>query len=114
MKNNDPINLCDDEGLIFSPTYAVDIAHLVKRACQEKWQGVYNISNPNQISLRNFCNLLGKTLNSSPRFVIMNTGPNKMVPNTNKLQSICQDFEWTLLETGISETVTERTQAPDE
>ena len=114
INHKNPIELCDDNGLIFSPTFVADIARLITKASQEKWEGTFNISNPHQISLRKFCNLIGKNLNAVPQFVIKNSGPTRMVPNTRKLQEICQNFSWTSLENGVQMTIADKINTSNE
>lgn len=108
VKHRNPIELCDNNGLIFSPTFVADIARLIVKASKENWEGIFNISTPHKISLRKFCNLIGERLNVKPQYVIKNSGPISMVPDTKKLKEVCQDFSWTSLGMGVKMTITDK------
>ena len=72
MQNKRPIELCDQNGLNFPPTFVEDISRLVVRAYTEGWVGTFNVSAPNTISLRNFCDLIGDQLNVRAVYKNMN------------------------------------------
>ena len=114
IRNNTPIELCDENGLTFSPTFVGDIARLIVKACKEKWIGTFNISGPKQTSLRDFCDLIGEQLDIIPQYTIKHYEHQNIAANTEKLQKYCRNFCWTSFETGIQKTLKDLTQVPNE
>jgi nucleoside-diphosphate-sugar epimerase len=96
----------DGEGLVFTPTYVDDCGAVFVRACEEGWQGVWNVACPHAVSLGELVRKVGQLLGREPniRTVAGATG-SRIEPDLTKLRQKLDPDRFTDLDTGLARTI---------
>lgn len=93
------------EGNITQPTYAADVAAVIRRALAEGWSGTVNVAGAESASIQRLGELIGKALGRSPIFQrVDGEPPPPLLPNLDRLRQIGA-LPFTSLAEGIARTV---------
>ncbi len=71
IRNNEPVALDGEQGLIFNPIHINDIVDFILRALQNSnTSGVFNIAGPQNISIRAIADIIASKVSANPIFNI--------------------------------------------
>jgi UDP-glucose 4-epimerase len=96
---------CGD-GLVLVPTFVDDIAAVFEAALQRDWNGIFNVSAPRPVSLRELALAIGRVIGVEPRFERSGVpqAP-RVVPELRRLGERFDLSRFRPLEIGLIETV---------
>ena len=96
-------------GMMFTPTYTVDIAVIIDRIIEERLEGVFNVANPEVISIEHAVNSIASCLGKT---ALLSRYPNKtavsIIPKVDKVLSYFNDFTFTPFKQGLVELLKAR------
>jgi UDP-glucose 4-epimerase len=105
VRDGRPVSLAGvHDGLVLTPTFVDDIAGVIAAAAADRrFEGVFNVSSPETMTLRDVGAAMAKVLGREARFE--NTGgaePPRLVPNLERLASVYPLAGFTPFEAGLS------------
>lgn len=106
IRNGQLIKVEGEKGLVFTPTYSLDVARLIFEAVYKNWAGCINIATPEAISILDAVKEIGNIIGIDP--IVNHTNNNtvtSIVPNTKKLQKISPQFTFSKFRDGLEETL---------
>jgi nucleoside-diphosphate-sugar epimerase len=113
IKNQEPIIIEGNEsGMVFTPTLTFDIANFLEIYLNSQKNGIYNIANPQDISLLDMVNSLSNAFNLK---INLNYNrekkPLKIIPNLKKMNNDFPDFKFHHFKDGLSYILNEHEKA---
>jgi nucleoside-diphosphate-sugar epimerase len=102
VRSGTPVQVGNDgEGLRFTPTYIEDISHVIERALEENWTGVYNVASDEQVSIAGLAFAIGEIINKQPVFEKTDQVSDNIIPSLAKLQGRIDLSNFTHLREGL-------------
>jgi nucleoside-diphosphate-sugar epimerase len=96
----------DGDGLVFTPTFVDDCARVFAKACDEAWQGVWNVASPQAVSLGALVRQIGKRVGREPNIrTVAGAAASRIVPDLGKLAQKIELGAFLDLETGLAKTI---------
>jgi len=96
----------DGEGFVFTPTYVDDCAGVFAKACEEGWQGVWNVACPQPVSLGALVRTIGKRVGREPNIrTVEGTTASRIVPDLAKLGGKVDLGAFLGIEAGLAKTI---------
>lgn len=87
IRESRPISLAGNDGFRFNPLYVGDAANLVWSVVNSEFSGILNVAGPNELTLRNVCDLLGKQIGRKPIFDVKPEIPVNFCVNLELLEN---------------------------
>jgi UDP-glucose 4-epimerase len=105
IQNRIPVQLSADDGLRLVPTFVEDIVEIIELALCDRWEGIFNIANPGDVSLRTLAETIGRAIGEEPVFEITDQETLVIVPRLERLRTRFDFTRFTALEEGIRRTI---------
>lgn len=108
IRRGDTITLQGEGGITIAPTFSVDIARIVRLACEQEWSGTINVGSPGFTNLRDYASMIGDTIGREAKFdTSPGPAPKTVLPNLDKLMSIAGMITFTPPAKGLKATFAE-------
>jgi nucleoside-diphosphate-sugar epimerase len=88
IKNKQIITLDGDQGIKVNPIYVADASRCLPCLISEPVRGVFNLSGPEVLSLKQICDTIGKEINVDPLYQYSGKPALDLVASTKKMKTI--------------------------
>lgn len=105
VKQGEPVTLAGQDGLVFAPLFAEDIAHVVSTAVAARWEGSFNVQGPEIVGLRQFVECIGELTGCAPTFQILDGPPPNIVAPVERLRAQFDISTMTGMREGLQRTL---------
>jgi len=104
IQNQEAITLEGNEaGMVFTPTLTLDVANFLEIFINSNKSGLYNIANPNNVSLLDIVQTIAIRLNLEPHLRFLHDKkPIKIIPQLEKMKRDFPELQFHNFEKGLS------------
>jgi nucleoside-diphosphate-sugar epimerase len=95
------------EGTRLVPTFVEDIVEVILASLESRWADTLNVATPENLSIREIANTIGRHFGIEPKFEITNESPMNIIPELGRLGSRFQLSRFTRFEEGLRKTIGE-------
>lgn len=114
VRRGQAVDLQGGTGPVLSPIHVEDAAALIVKAVLERWSGTYNVASPESFDLAEIAEQIAHLLGADLRRNETDGTPPRLVPETDRLMSLCKDFTFKPFSEGLQETVAAQIGGSDE